>query len=210
MPLVESMDHIALPAPRLQGQVSLEETLAKRRSRRRFRDSPLTLEQVAQILWAAYGITHKGGLRTAPSAGALYPLDFYLVVGRKGVEGLEEGAYHYLAKDHALRRTLNQDVRQGLAHCSWKQMFIADAPVVLVMTAEYERTTKRYSDRGIHYVHMDAGHAAQNVYLQAEALGLGTVVVGAFVDDAISRTLGLPSRHRPLYLMPIAYPDPSR
>jgi SagB-type dehydrogenase family enzyme len=209
-PLVEDMECIALPAPRLQGQVSLEETLAKRRSRRRFRDSPLTLEQVAQILWAAQGITHRGGLRAAPSAGALYPLDVYVVVGRRGVDGLEEGAYHYLPKDHALTRTLERDVRQALAHNSWKQTFIAEAPVVLVITAEYERTTKKYSDRGVHYVHMDAGHASQNVYLQAEALGVGTVAVGAFLDDEVSRTLDLPSRYRPLYLMPIGHPDPSR
>ena len=205
-PVVEKMLPIALPAPRLKGDMSLEEAISKRRSRREFKDSPLTLEQVSQILWAAQGITDPGGLRAAPSAGALYPLDLYLVVGRRGVKGLVESAYHYDPRGHALERILEGDVREAVARVAVEQMFIAEAPVILVITGEYERTTWKYSDRGLRYVHMEAGHAAQNVYLQAEALGLGTVTAGAFQDEELSRTLGLPTERRPLYVMPIGHP----
>jgi SagB-type dehydrogenase family enzyme len=184
----------------------LEEAISKRRSRREFKDSPLTLEQVSQILWAAQGITDPGGLRAAPSAGALYPLDLYLVVGRRGVKGLVESAYHYDPRGHALERILEGDVREAVARVAVEQMFIAEAPVILVITGEYERTTWKYSDRGLRYVHMEAGHVAQNVYLQAEALGLGTVTAGAFQDEELSQTLGLPPKHRPLYVMPIGHP----
>jgi len=165
-------------------------------------DSFLTLEEVSQILWAAQGITDSTGLRAAPSAGALYPLDVYVVVGSQGVEGLEEGVYHYLPQSHSLEPTLEGDVRQTLANLSIRQMFIAQAPLSLLITAEYERTTGKYGDRGVRYVHMEAGHVGQNVYLQAEALGLGTVTVGAFQDEEISRALNLPPNYMPLYVMP--------
>ena len=204
---------ISLPDPRLKGEMTLEEAILKRRSRRDFRDSPLTLGEVSQILWAAQGITDETGLRAAPSAGALYPLDVYLVVGKQGVEDLEEGVYQYLPRhrlpreSHSLQFTLQGDVRQTLAQLSVEQMFIAEAPVSLVITAEYERTTGKYGDRGVRYVHMEAGHVGQNVYLQAEALGLGTVTVGAFQDEGISQALNLPSGYRPLYVMPVGHPE---
>jgi SagB-type dehydrogenase family enzyme len=183
--------------------MTLEEAILKRRSRRDFRDSPLTLWEISQVLWAAQGITDKTGLRAAPSAGALYPLDLYLVVGREGVEGLGEGVYHYLPQSHSLEPTLEGDVRQTLARLSLGQMSIAEAPLSLLITAEYERTTEKYGDRGVRYVHMEAGHVGQNVYLQAEALGLGTVTIGAFQDEEISKALNLPRSYRPLYVMPI-------
>jgi SagB-type dehydrogenase family enzyme len=198
---------ISLPDPRLKGEMSLEEAILNRRSRRDFGDSALTLGEVSQILWAAQGITDETGLRAAPSAGALYPLDIYLVVGKQGLEDLEEGVYHYLPQSHSLQLTLTGDVRQTLARLSSEQMFIAEAPVSLVITAEYERTTGKYGDRGVRYVHMEAGHVGQNVYLQAEALGLGTVTVGAFQDEEICQALNLPSAYRPLYVMPIGHPE---
>jgi SagB-type dehydrogenase family enzyme len=204
-PVVAEKSPIALPAPRLKGDVPLEEAVSRRRSKREFRDSPLTLEQLSQVLWAAQGITGPEGLRAAPSAGALYPLDLYLAVGRQGVEGLVEGAYHYDPQGHALERILEGDVREAVARAAVEQMFIAEAPVILIITGEYERTTWKYSDRGVRYVHMEAGHAAQNVYLQAEALGLGTVTAGAFQDEELSQTLGLPPKRRPLYVMPIGH-----
>ena len=163
----------------------------------------LTLWEISQVLWAAQGITDKTGLRAAPSAGALYPLDLYLVVGKEGVEGLGEGVYHYLPQSHSLEPTLEGDVRQTLARLSLGQMSIAEAPLSLLITAEYERTTEKYGDRGVRYVHMEAGHVGQNVYLQAEALGLGTVTIGAFQDEEISKALNLPRSYRPLYVMPI-------
>ncbi len=198
---------ISLPDPRLKGEMSLEEAILNRRSRRDFGDSALALAEVSQILWAAQGITDETGLRAAPSAGALYPLDLYLVVGERGVEELEEGVYHYLPQSHSLQLTLAGDVRQTLARLSVEQMFIAEAPLSLLITAEYERTTKKYGERGVRYVHMEAGHVGQNVYLQAEALGLGTVTVGAFQDEEISQALDLPSSYRPLYVMPIGHPE---
>jgi SagB-type dehydrogenase family enzyme len=206
-PTAEGMPTVSLPDPHLKGEMSLEEAILKRRSRRDFKDSPLTLGEVSQILWAAQGITDRAGLRAAPSAGALFPLDLYLVVGERGVEELEEGVYHYLPQSHSLEPTLEGDVRQTLARLCAQQMFIAEAPVSLLITAEYERTTEKYGDRGMRYVHMEAGHVAQNVYLQAEALGLGTVTVGAFQDEEISQALDLPPTYRPLYVMPIGHPE---
>jgi SagB-type dehydrogenase family enzyme len=206
-PTSEETPAISLPDPRLKGEMTLEEAILERRSRRDFKDSPLTLGEISQILWAAQGITDETGLRAAPSAGALYPLDLYLVVGKQGVEGLKEGVYHYLPHSHSLELTLGEDVRQTLARLSAEQMFIAEAPLSLLITAEYERTTKKYGDRGVRYVHMEAGHVAQNVYLQAEALGLGTVTVGAFQDEEIAQALALPSAFRPLYVMPIGRPE---
>lgn len=199
------MPRIALPAPRLKGELSLEEAISRRRSRRQFKDSPLTLEQVSQILWAAQGVTNREGLRAAPSAGALYPLDSYLAVGGQAVEGLAEGVYRYDPQGHVLEHILEGDVRQTLARLA-VQTFIAEAPVVLIITGEYERTSWKYGDRATRYVHMEAGHAAQNVYLQAEALGLGTVVAGSFQDEELSRALDLPTGHRPLYIMPVGHP----
>jgi SagB-type dehydrogenase family enzyme len=206
-PTSEDTPTVVLPGPRLKGEMSLEEAILKRRSRRDFRDSPLTLEEVSQILWSGQGITDTTGLRAAPSAGALYPLDLYLVVGEQGVKGLGEGVYHYIPQRHSLELTLQGDVRQTLARLSSEQMFIAEAPLSLLITAEYERTTKKYSGRGVRYVHMEAGHVGQNVYLQAETLGLGTVTIGAFQDEEISQALNLPPRHRPIYVMPIGHPE---
>jgi SagB-type dehydrogenase family enzyme len=203
-PVVNDMRSIALPAPRLKGEMSLEEAVSRRRSRREFKGSPLTLEQVSQVLWAAQGITDPGGLRAAPSAGALYPLDVYLVVG-EAVEELAGGVYHYEPQDHTLERILERDVRRDLARLAAEQTFIAEAPLVLVITGEYERSSKKYSERAARYVHMEAGHVAQNVYLQAETLGLGTVVAGAFSDEELARASGLPTEHRPLYIMPVGY-----
>jgi SagB-type dehydrogenase family enzyme len=206
-PTSEETPTIALPDPRLKGEMSLEEAIIKRRSRRDFRDFPLTLGEISQVLWAAQGITGETGLRAAPSAGALYPLDLYLVVGKEGVGGLGEGVYHYLPQSHSLEPTLEGDVRQTVARLSLQQMSIAEAPLSLLITAEYERTTGKYGDRGVRYVHMEAGHAGQNVYLQAEALGLGTVTIGAFQDEEISKSLNLPPAHRLLYVMPIGHPE---
>jgi SagB-type dehydrogenase family enzyme len=204
--LAQETPLIALPVPRLRGEMPLEEAISERRSRREFGSSRLTLERVSQVLWAAQGITDVEGHRAAPSAGALYPLDLYLVVGRQGAEGLAEGAYHYVPQGHALERVLEGDVRDSVARIASEQMFVAEAPVILVVTGEYERTARKYGERGVRYVHMEAGHAAQNVYLQAEALGLGTVTVGAFQDEELSQVLALPSGYRPLYVMPLGHP----
>jgi SagB-type dehydrogenase family enzyme len=200
------MPHIIpLPAPLLKGEVSLEEAVSRRRSRRGFKATPLTLEQVAQVLWAAQGITSPEGLRAVPSAGALYALDLYVAVGGREAGELAAGVYHYDPQRHALEPTLEGDLRPTLARLAVGQTFLAETPLVLVITAEYERISQRYGDRAARYVHMEVGHAAQNVYLQAEALGLGTVVVGSFQDEAVSQALCLPAAHRPLYIMPVGH-----
>jgi len=192
---------VVLPEPNLKGSVSVEEALSGRRSRREYRNEPLTLQELSQLLWSAQGVTAKGGKKTTPSAGATYPLEVYAVVG--DVEGIEPGVYRYIPKGHGIEQTIKGDLRPELSERALSQSMITDAPVTLVFTAVYSRTTGRYGDRGIMYVHMEAGHAGQNVYLQAEALGLGTVAVGAFNPKAVAELLRLPEDEEPLYIFPV-------
>ncbi|MGB6837826.1 MAG: SagB/ThcOx family dehydrogenase [Dehalococcoidia bacterium] len=207
IPAAQDTPLARLPDPLLKGEMSLEEAISRRRSRREFEDHPLTPGELSQILWAAQGITDQEGLKRAtPSAGALYPLDLYVVVGKQGVEGLREGAYHYLPQSHSLELLSGGDSRQALAQHASEQMFIAEAPVIVVVTAEYQRTTKKYGERGVRYVHIEAGHVGQDICLQVQALGLATVTIGAFQDEEVSRTLGLPPNHEPLYIIPVGHP----
>ena len=161
------------------------------------------LEDVAQLLWAAQGITGRRSFRAAPSAGALYPLELYLVAG--DVDGLSPGIYRYRPRTHDLVLIANGDLRKPLAKAALDQSVVRRAPATLVLTGIYQRTMKKYGQRGRRYVHMEVGHAAQNVYLQATARGLGTVMVGAFHDQEVSTTLELPSDHVPLGLMPVGH-----
>lgn len=190
-----------LPQPRLKGTMSLEETLAKRRSVRSFREGPLKLSELSQLLWAMQGITDPRGLRTAPSAGATYPLEIYVVVG--DVQGLSAGVYRYLPEGHCLEKVSEGDRRETVFEAGLRQIPLKTAPVVMVIAAEYDRTVRRYGERGIRYVHMEAGHVAQNLCLQAVALGLGTVPIGAFEDERVSAALRLPEAQKPLYLIPV-------
>lgn len=195
---------IALPAPRHDSDFSLERALERRRSVREFRDAPLTLPEISQVLWAAQGITNADGLRTAPSAGALYPLELYIVIG--AVRDLSPGIYHYEPRRHVLIPTGTGDRRRELAARALGQGSVADAAAVLVFTAVERRTTHKYGGRGTRYVHIEVGHAAQNVLLQATAWGLGAVVVGAFDDAGVSGLLKLPQGEAPLYLVPLGRP----
>lgn len=188
-----------LPEPKFASQTSVEEALFKRRSVREYKEDSLTLEQISQLLWAAQGITAKWGGRTAPSAGALYPLEIYLLVGK--VRGLKPGLYHYDPEKHAISLKKEEDLREGLTEASLGQKEILKAPVTLVITAVYERTMKKYHQRGIQYVHMEVGSAGQNIYLQAESLGLGTVFIGAFEDEEVKKVLGI--SEEPLGIMPV-------
>lgn len=192
---------IILPQPIYDSTVSVEEALLKRRSVRNYADKALTLQEVSQLLWAAQGITDPSGKRTAPSAGALYPLELYVVVG--SVEDITKGVYKYQPQQHELVRVLDGEQRKALAAAALNQQSIAQGAIDIVITAVYERTTRKYSDRGIRYVHMEAGHAAQNVYLQAVAMNLGMVVIGAFYDDRVKEVLNLPENEEPLYIMPV-------
>ena len=195
---------IKLPSPQLKGKVSLEETILRRRSVRRYRREPLDLSQLSQILWSAQGITGTRGFRAAPSAGATYPLEVYAVAGN--IEGFDKGIYKYKPQSHSLLKIRDGDFRQALAAAALSQQPIVQAPFSLVFSAVFERTTARYGKRGIMYVHMEAGHAAQNVGLQAVALGLGTVVIGAFDDNEVSNVLGLPQEEQPLYIIAVGKP----
>ncbi|MHC4472871.1 MAG: SagB/ThcOx family dehydrogenase [Planctomycetota bacterium] len=196
---------VALPAPEKDGRVSVEKALAGRRSVRAYGEGPLTLAEVSQLLWAAQGVTNPRGFRTAPSAGALYPLEVYLVAAN--VTGLPAGVYRYRPREHDLTKVLDGDRRAELAAAALRQTAIEDGAAVLVIAAVYERTAKKYGDRAVRYVHMEVGHAAQNVYLQAGALGLGTVMIGAFHDDKVRKVLGMGEDERPLGIMPVGRRD---
>ncbi len=195
---------IALPSPELRGSVSLEETLAARRSVRAYAPQSLELKQLGQLLWAAQGITAAGRLRTTPSAGALYPLEVYAVVG--DVSGLAPGVYRYRPAGHALVHAATGDVRLPLAEAALGQGWIAQAPVVFVISAVYSRTEKKYGERTQRYVHIEVGHAAENLLLEAVALGLGGGEAGAFRDDEVRRVLALPAEQAPLYILPVGKP----
>lgn len=192
---------IPLPLPLLQGNISLESSLAGRQSTRGFDHAFLSLAEVSQLLWAAQGMTGQGEHRTVPSAGALYPLELYLVVGQ--VSGLAPAIYHYLPHSHSLEAKEKGDQRASLAEAALRQSAVRDGPACLIITAVIERTRTRYGGRAERYVLMESGHAAQNVYLQAQALGLGTVAVGAFDDDRVHSLLGLGLGEIPLYLLPV-------
>jgi len=191
---------ISLPAPEFDGNTSVEQALLERRSVREYRDEPLSLPEIGQLLWAAQGITSPSGKRTAPSAGALYPLELYLVAGN--VEDLRVGIYKYLPHDHALKEITTGDKRSDLTNAALKQESILKAPAMIVLSAVYERTRVKYGDRGDRYVHMEIGFAAQNIYLQAEALELGTVFIGAFYDDSVKKILGMQDDEQALGIMP--------
>ncbi len=202
--LAQSGDLIKLPQPLVAGNVSVEEALKSRRSVRTFRATALQLDEVSQLLWAAQG-TSSQRLRTAPSAGALYPLDVYLVAGR--VDGLEAGVYRYDPRKHALLAVTKGDLRKKLSRAAFDQEWVREGALALVFSAVYEKTTTKYGSRGKRYVHMETGHAMQNVYLQAEALGLGTVTIGAFSDNSVKELLRLDAEQQPLSIMPVGRPS---
>jgi SagB-type dehydrogenase family enzyme len=186
-----------LSKPKEKGSISIEETLNKRRSVRDYKKGSLSLAEISQLLWAASG---KNLYRkTAPSAGATYPLETYLVVGE--VEGLKSGLYHYSYSRHSLETIKEQDIRNRLSQATLGQRMIERAPISIIIVADYGRTTNHYGQRGIRYVHMEAGHVGQNISLQAIALGLGTVMIGAFEDKQVKEVLEI--KEEPLYIIPV-------
>jgi len=197
---------IRLPPPELKGRLSLEEVVANRRSVREYGTQPLTLFQLGQILWSAQGVTGAGKLRAAPSAGATYPLEIFVFVGNETVTELQAGIYRYQVDSHSRSLHRAGDSREDLATAAVGQEFIANAPMAMVICALYSRTSYRYGRRGERYVHMEVGHAGENVHLQALALGLATVEVGAFDDEGVRKVLGLEEELKPLYIMPIGKP----
>jgi len=202
MTLLKLKEMIKLPEPILDGDVSIEAALLKRRSVREYGDRPLTQAEVGQLLWAAQGISGaKPYKRTAPSAGGRCPLELYVLIGE--VEDFEVGLYRYKPEEHALIWLNDRDLRLELGRAAVNQTWLAEAPVVFVFAAVYERTTGRYGDRGFRYVHMDAAYASGNLHLQAVALKLGTVVMGAFDDDRVHQVIQMEDEERPLLIMPV-------
>lgn len=198
---------IRLPKPRHEGGMSVEEAIFSRRSVRRFDRTPLTLEEVSQLLWAAGGATVDGvtgPTRAYPSAGAVYPLRIYIVAG--DVAGLKPGIYRYEWESHSLVLLKEGDMREELKKAALDQRMVLEAPATIVVTAVYDKVMKAYGQRGAtRYVSMDTGHAGQNVHLEAQSLGLGTVMVGAFKDDDVLKVLGV-KNELPLYMMPVGKP----
>ncbi len=192
---------IMLPEPRTTGEISIEEAMRNRRSVRRYTKEAITLNDLSQLLWAAQGITSEEGFRTAPSAGALYPLEVYVVAGN--VDGLAGGVYRYRAEGHTLRMIRDGDLRENLSECALKQTQITDAAVDIVFAAVFNRTTAKYGERGVRYAYIEAGHAAQNVYLQAGASGLGVCAVGAFYAQEVSELLALSGDETPIYILTV-------
>ena len=195
---------VVLPPPEKNLAQPLEQALVRRRSVRSYTSQPVPLAAVSQLLWAAQGITAASGRRTAPSAGALYPLELQVVAAR--VEGVVSGVYRYLPDSHRLRPTSGDATVSSLSRAAFSQQAVADAAVVVVIAAVEERTAHKYGGRASRYVAFEAGAASQNLALQAAALGLGTVVIGAFDDGAVARELRLATGERPLALMPVGKP----
>jgi len=190
-------ESLNLPSPRLKGDMSLEEAIAKRRSIRSYSPTPLTLEEISQLLWAAQGITEPNrGLRTAPSAGATYPYEVYVVTN--------EGVFHYLPKGHKLEKIKEGNIRADLTASAMGQAWVGDAGAVFILSAIYERTA-RYGERAKLYVHLEGGHIAQNIHLQAVALKLGSVPIGAFNPERVKDVTGIPEGEV-VYLIPVGHP----
>lgn len=192
---------VILPQPRLESSTSIEAALRLRRSMRDYEKGPLALSEISQLLWAAQGITDPEGLRTAPSAGALYPLEVYLAAG--DVDSLSPGIYRYTPDGHKLVAISQGDARLALCKAARDQECVRGAAAVIVITAVYQRTTKKYGQRGIQYAHIEVGCASENIYLQAVALNLGVVYVGAFSDEEVSAILNLKGSEQPLAILPI-------
>ena len=189
---------IELPNPSSKGSISLEQAIGNRDSVRSFTKQPLSLEHIGQLLWSGQGLRDALGQRTVPSAGALYPLELYLVI--------EEGVYHYVPDGHRMEPHVEGDMRSSLSSAALGQECVAQAPATLLLTAVFSRIETKYGkERSPQYVYLEAGHAGQNILLQATALGLDGVPVGAFYEEQVSKVLQLPQAHYPLYLIPLGF-----
>jgi SagB-type dehydrogenase family enzyme len=206
---VRNQDHVDLPTkvklsePKVSGKSLIEELIEKRRSVRRYTERKLSESVISHILWVAQGISSEDGLRTAPSAGALYPLEVHIVAGEGS--GLEPGTYRYIPEEHMLIQEIAGDVREQLSRAALSQPMVKNAFVSIVISAVYPRITSKYGKRGLRYAHMEAGHAAQNIYLLGVELGIGTCTIGAFEDEEVKKVLKLPVNEDPLYILPLGY-----
>jgi SagB-type dehydrogenase family enzyme len=182
---------VNLARPKRLPKADLWDLLRKRRSRREYADRPMPQESLFLLLWAAQGITAGGPwtFRTAPSAGALYPVETYVAAAR--VEGLAPGVYHWELPDERLAAVARgEDVAGAACRACLDQEMVAAAPVTFVWTAVWGRSAQKYGDRALRYAYLDAGHLAENLHLAAEALGLGACMIGAFLDDEMNALVG--------------------
>ncbi|MEW6111957.1 MAG: SagB/ThcOx family dehydrogenase [Thermodesulfobacteriota bacterium] len=207
-PALSAQNEVRLPKPDLKGSVSVAQALAKKKTVRQYKGTPLTLQQVSQLLWVANGDVPRDAMSGAtfkvmPSAGGLYPLEVFLVVGQGGVAEVPAGVYQYNPRKNALELTTQGDKRSLLANAALGQMWLARAPALVVIGAIFERTTMKYGSRGVNYVMMEAGSSNQNIYLQAESLGISAGGVGAFDDARVASVLGLPSSVKPLMIVAV-------
>jgi len=199
---------ISLPSPILTGNMSVEQAIQDRRSVRHYTNQSITLQDVSQLLWAAQGITDKAdNLRAAPSGGQVYPLEVYIIVGKGGVDGLGEGVYHYVPSNNSLEKTSEIDVRSDLSQAANGQIWVKEAPVDIVITGDYNKMIDKYRDEmlSIRFVNLEAGHAGENIYLEAGARGLVTVSLGSFKDDQVHTILGLPDNENTIYIFPVGH-----
>ena len=187
---------ILLPKPELEGGKSVEECIFERESVRKFKEKAIEIEKISQILWAAQG--KKGGKRTVPSAGAIYPLEIFIILKDKGL-------FHYNLEKHLIKLVFEENPCKNIASASWNQNFMCEAYLNVIICADFSRTTQRYGERGVRYVFMEVGHCAQNIHLEAVALGLASVPIGAFQDKGVKKVLNLPDNLDPLYIIPIGY-----
>lgn len=195
-----------LMQPVFDGNMSLEKAIKQRRTVRSFKNKSISNQHFSQILWSAQGITDDRGFkRAAPSGGALYPSDVYAVVGKNCVETFSSGVYHYNPSNHSVTTVAEGDRRSAVANASLRQMWIEDAPVIFVVTAEYDRICTKYGKRGIRYALIEMGHIGQNIFLQSQALGLEAGIVGAFNDSAVADVVGVEKNHEPLVIFPVGW-----
>jgi len=200
---VVDAEYIVLPTANMDSSMSVKQAISERRSVRAFKNEPLTMQELSQLLWSAQGITNKSkGLRAAPSAGALYPCELYIVVGN--VADLAAGVYKYVIGKHELVKISDGDKRTELASVSLSQMWIATAPATIVVVGIIERISRKYGKaHAPQYVHIEVGAIAENVYLQGRVLGIGTTFVGAFDDNNLKRLLGAPADEEPFAVLPL-------
>lgn len=200
---------VSLPAPQLTGNLSVEAAIENRRSVRHYSNQSVTLDNVSQILWSAQGITNtQYQLRTAPSAGQVYPLEVYVIAG-PNVSGLQEGVYQYEPSNNTLEMFMNGDLRSDLSNIADEQPWVKQAPLDILITGDNQQMIDKYPDKDLstRFVDLEAGHAGENIYLQAESLGLATVSLGSFDSNQLSQKFELPSNETPLYIFPIGHPQ---
>ena len=199
--MTPASEPIRLPLPDEKGTMSVAESLRKRKSVRNYNNTPLSLAELSQLLWAGQGLTNSAGHRTSPSAGGLYPMELFALISL--VDDIECGTYRYDPVNHTINLHISGDSRQELADAALQQECLMKCPASIIIAADIARLAWKYSERAERYVFMEAGHVSQNIYLQAAAMNIGTVAVGAFFDDRVRAVLKLPQNLQPLYIMPV-------